>query len=67
MAEGKKNAVAAPTYTREALASSKKYRPWCDVLMIILEDGKEYTIAEAEAAIEKFKKTPVNEPVVAKL
>lgn len=67
MAEGKKNAVAAPTYTREALASSKKYRPWCDVLMIILEDGKEYTIVEAEAAIEKFKKTPVNEPVVAKL
>lgn len=66
MAEAKKNA-AAPTYTREALASSKKYRPWCDVLMIILEDGKEYTIAEAEAAIEKFKKTPVNEPVVAKL
>jgi hypothetical protein len=67
MAEGKKNAVAAPTYTREALASSKKYRPWCDVLMILLEEGKQYTIAEAEAAIEKFKKTPVKEPVVAKL
>ena len=53
-------------YTREALAASKKYRPWCDVLMIMLEDGKEYTMAEADAAVEKFKTMPVKEPVVAK-
>ena len=65
MADEKKNAGA--TYTREALAASKKYRPWCDVLMIALEDGREYTTAEAEAAIEKFIKTPVNEPVVTRM
>ena len=63
MAEVKKNAVAAPTYTREALASSKKYRPWCDVLMIALEGGKQYTLAEADAAIDKFKTAKVVEKV----
>lgn len=63
MAEKKK---AAATYTREALAFSKKYRPWCDVLMIVLEDGKEYTAEEAEAAIEKFKTAKVVETVVGK-
>lgn len=59
-------AVPEVKYTREALAVSKKYRPWCDVLMIMLEDGKEYTMAEADAAVEKFKTMPVKEPVVAK-
>ena len=28
-------------YTREALAASAKYRPCCDALMILLEEGKE--------------------------
>lgn len=58
----KKKATEA-TYTREALANSKKYRAWCDVLMIVLEEGKQYTMAEADAAIEKFKTAKVVEVV----
>ncbi len=61
MADTKKAAEA--TYTKEALANSKKYRAWCDVLMIVLEDGKQYTMAEAEAAIDKFKTAKVVEKV----
>lgn len=40
-----------------------KYRAWCDVLMIALEDGKQYTLAEADAAIDKFKTAKVVEKV----
>ena len=69
MADTKKKAEpAAPettavTFTREALANSKKYRPWCDVLMIVLEEGKQYTMAEADAALEKFKGKKIIEKV----
>lgn len=62
----KKTAEPEARYTREALASSDKYRPYCDALMILLEDGKEYTIAEVDAVIEKFKGTPVAEATVGK-
>jgi len=65
MAE-KKSAAPETRYTREALAASDKYRPFCDALMILLEEGKEYTIAEADAVIEKFKGTPVAEATVGK-
>ena len=53
-------------YTREALAASAKYRPCCDALMILLEEGKEYTFAEADAIIEEFKGKPVVEATVGK-
>lgn len=62
----KKDTVPEARYTREALAASDKYRPYCDVLMILLAEGKEYTIAEADAVIEKFKATPVAEATVGK-
>ena len=65
MAE-KKSAAPEARYTREALAASDKYRPYCDVLMILLEEGKEYTIAEADAVIEKFKSKAVVEAIVGK-
>lgn len=58
--------VQETRYTREALAGSAKYRPFCDVLMILLEEGKEYTFAEADAVIEKFKGRPVVETTVGK-
>ncbi len=51
------------TYPREALANSKKYRAWTDVLMVVLEPGKQYTMAEADAAIDKFKSRKVVEKV----
>ncbi|MBE6074196.1 MAG: hypothetical protein E7202_06660 [Selenomonas ruminantium] len=61
MADKKKAAEA--TYTKEALANSKKYRAWRDVLMIALEYDKQYTMAEADATIDKFKTTKVVEKV----
>lgn len=65
MAE-KKSAAPEARYTREALAASARYRPCCDVLMILLEGGKEYTLAEADAVIEKFKSKAVVEAIVGK-
>lgn len=56
-------AAAEPTYTREALAASKKYRAQCDAIMVALADGKEYTAAEAEAAINEVLKRKVVEKV----
>ena len=50
-----------PTYSREALAASKKYREHCDVLMIALDQDTEYTAAEAEADIKAFLAQPVKE------
>lgn len=51
------------TYTREALAGSKRYRDKWDVVMVALEDGREYTMAEAEAKIDAFLAAPVKETV----
>lgn len=51
------------TYTREALAASKRYRDKWDVVMVALEDGREYTMSEAEAKIDAFLGTPVKEAV----
>jgi len=63
MAEEKPVAPEA-RYTREALAASAKYRSCCDALMILLEEGKEYTFAEADAIIERFNGKPVVEATV---
>ena len=64
--EEKKDAAPEARYTREALAASARYRPCCDALMILLDGGKEYTLAEADAAIEKFKSKAVVEAIVGK-
>lgn len=64
--EEKKDAAPEVRYAREALAASAKYRPCCDALMILLEEGKEYTFAEADAIIENFNGKPVVEAIVGK-
>ncbi|MFC2300671.1 hypothetical protein [Selenomonas flueggei] len=53
-------------YTREALAASAKYRPCCDALMILLEEGKEYTFAEVDQMVEEFNGRTVTEATVGK-
>jgi len=65
MAE-KKSTEQEARYTRDALVASTKYRPYCDVLMISLEEGKEYTFAEVDQIIEDFKGKPVVEATVGK-
>lgn len=55
--------VSDSKYTREALMASKKYRQQCDILAIVLEEEKEYTLAEVDKAIEDFLKKPVKEEI----
>ena len=53
-------------YTREALAASAKYRPCCDALMILLEEGEGYTFAEVDQMVEEFNGRTVTEATVGK-
>lgn len=58
-----KEEQTAVTYTRQALAASKRYRDKWDVVTVALEDDREYTLAEAEAKIDAFMAAPVKEAV----
>lgn len=53
--------VKVATYTREELASSKKYKANRDVIMCILAADKNYTEDEAKTEIDKFLKKPIQE------
>lgn len=65
MAESKKTEVGKikttvkfedPKFTKKALISSNKFTSIeRDVLKLVLDDDKEYTIAEVQKAVEKFK------------
>ena len=61
--KGKEEKAKEATYTREALAASKRYRDKWDVVMVALEDGREYTMSEAEAKMDAFLAAPVSEAV----
>lgn len=52
--------AAAATYTKEQLAASKRYANRRDLIRALLEDGKAYTLKEADALIEKYMKGMVN-------
>ncbi|MEN2515925.1 hypothetical protein [Lactobacillus johnsonii] len=48
--------VEDPKFTKKALISSNKFTPIeRDVLKLVLDDDKEYTIAEVQKAVENFK------------
>lgn len=65
MAESKKTEVGKinptvkvedPKFTKKALISSKKFTPIeRDILKLVLDDDKEYTIAEVQKAVQNFK------------
>lgn len=44
----------AARFTKEQLLASQKYAGRRDAIEALLEDGKTYTTAETDAAIEKF-------------
>lgn len=50
---------AAPTFTKDQLAASKRYATRRDLVSVLLEDGKQYTLAEVDEKIEAFKKGKV--------
>lgn len=48
--------VEDPKFTKKALISSNKFTTIeRDILKLVLEDDKEYTITEVQNEIEKFK------------
>lgn len=51
---------AAPAFTKDQLAVSKRYAARRDLVSALLEDGKRYTLAEVDGLIEKFLKGKVN-------
>lgn len=51
---------AAPAFTKDQLATSARYASVRDLVTVLLEDGKQYTLAEVDKKIEDFKKGKVN-------
>lgn len=52
-------AKTAAAYTKEQLAASRRYANRRDLISALLEDGKTYTLAEADALIDTFMKGKV--------
>lgn len=46
-------------YSKKQLVSSKKYASNRDLLQVLLEDNKSYTLKEVENKIKEFKKRRV--------
>lgn len=59
--ESKENKeVAVSTYSKEQIIQSKKFKSRVDVLRVILDENKTYTIADVENELNKFMKGKVN-------
>lgn len=59
--ESKENKeVAVSTYSKEQIIESKKFKSRVDVLRVILDENKTYTIADVENELNKFMKGKVN-------
>ena len=50
-----------PVFTKESLLNSKKYMFQKDLLNILLDDDKEYTLEEVEKKINEFKTGKIKE------
>lgn len=53
------SATVEHKFTKDKLIGSKKFANRRDVLNAVLEDGREYTIAETDKLIEDFMKGEV--------
>lgn len=49
-----------PRFSVEKLMGFQRYRGRSDLLPVLLDKKKKYTVAEADAAIERFMKGRVN-------
>lgn len=50
-----------PVFTKESLLNSKKYMFQKDLLNILLDKGKEYTLEEVDKKINEFKTGKIKE------
>lgn len=48
-----------PTFTKEQILKSEKYKDRKDILNVILNDDSFYTIKEIDSAIDRFMKREV--------
>lgn len=46
-------------FRKEQIVSSKRYEKDIDIVNALLQDGKEYALAEVDEMIERFKKGKV--------
>ena len=44
-------------FGKEALMNSRRYRGQRDLLAVLLEDDRPYSLAQADAEIQKFRKS----------
>lgn len=44
----------APGFSKEQLVSAKRYKDKKDILNGLLDDGREYTLAEVDSLLSKF-------------
>jgi len=51
------------TFTREQVLQSAKYRPYYDILGVVLEDDGQYTEKEIDEAVQAFLAKPIYEQV----
>lgn len=58
-ATGATEKKAESTYTKDQVALSQRYANRRDLVSVLLEDGKTYTLAEVDALINKFMKGAV--------
>lgn len=54
--KNKNGKEAAARYTKKQLAGSERYRNQGDLISALLEEGKLYTVAEADEALKGFMK-----------
>lgn len=47
-------------FTKEQILKSKKFKNRVDLIRVILQDNKSYTLEEVEKEIDKFMKRRVN-------
>ena len=55
-----KNKSKEPTFTKEALMNSRRFRNERDLVSALLKDDVEYTVSEVDAMIAKYMKGKVN-------
>ena len=60
LADSSKSPAKAQSFSKEQLIYSKRFQDYRDLLEGLLEQGKSYTIEEAEKEIQQFLKGKVN-------
>ncbi len=52
--------ITSSKFSKQQIIESKKFRSRVDVLNVILDENKQYTLEEVEKEINKFMKGKVN-------